>query len=191
MTSPTAIQTFTGVFFDPISPDPKLIRIEDIAHALSLQCRFSGHTSRHYSVAEHSLRVAWLCPEELRLEGLLHDASEAYLVDLPSPMKRSAYLQGYRDLEANVELAIAGKFNLRYTWIEPIKHADNLMLWAEAEALTRGTEHWHDSDRHSLAANPLCQPGRIADLAADVKGRPFSSHGAERAFLAFFEAYKR
>ena len=68
-------------------PNPDDIRIEDIAHALSNQCRFAGHAREFYSVAEHSVHVSQLCLPEHALWGLLHDASEAYLVDLPRPLK--------------------------------------------------------------------------------------------------------
>lgn len=130
--STTAIQTFTGIFFDPLNPDPSLIRIEDIAHALSMQCRFSGHTRRHLSVAEHSMRVARLCPEECRLEGLLHDAAEAYLVDLPRPVKHSELMRHHRLLDFRIEQAVAERFGLVHPWPDRVKRADNLMLWAEA-----------------------------------------------------------
>ena len=82
------IQTMSGVIFYPLDPRPEEIRIEDIAHALSHQCRFAGHCREFYSVAEHSVRVSRELPQEFMLWGLLHDASEAYLVDLPRPIKR-------------------------------------------------------------------------------------------------------
>lgn len=81
------IETFTHKYIHPFEPKPELICLEDIAHALSQQCRFSGHTSRFYSVAEH----AWLCsqyaPTHLAAEALMHDAAEAYLIDIPRPLK--------------------------------------------------------------------------------------------------------
>src|ERR1039457_118422 len=82
------IGTFSGLRFWPLDPNPEKILIDDIAHALAHQCRFGGHASRFYSVAEHSVHVSRLCPPEDALWGLLHDASEAYLVDLPRPLKQ-------------------------------------------------------------------------------------------------------
>src|ERR1017187_10636100 len=79
-----SITTFSGIHFWPLLPNPADIRIEDIAHALSNQCRFAGHAREFYSVAEHSVRVSQLCPPEDALWGLLHDASEAYLTDVPA-----------------------------------------------------------------------------------------------------------
>ncbi|MBF0612521.1 MAG: hypothetical protein HQL55_15470, partial [Magnetococcales bacterium] len=76
------IQTFTGRQFWPLAPVLEHIHVQDIAHALSLLCRFNGHCQKFYSVAEHSLHVATILPPELAGWGLLHDASEAYLADL-------------------------------------------------------------------------------------------------------------
>ena len=84
----TVMQTFTGRLFDPFNPDPALIDLRDIAHALGNICRFGGHSRRYYSVAEHSILVASLVPEPLRLPALLHDAAEAYLGDIITPIKR-------------------------------------------------------------------------------------------------------
>ena len=93
MITGTQIQTFTGIGFDPINPDPKLIKIEDIAHALSNQCRFSGHARSFYSVAQHSAHCAEIAclasNAPLARAMLLHDASEAYLLDMPRPLKKA------------------------------------------------------------------------------------------------------
>jgi hypothetical protein len=80
-----SITTFSGVLFRPLLPNPDDIRIADIAHALSQQYRFAGHTRTFYSVAEHSVRVSLLCRPDDALWGLLHDASEAFLTDVPAP----------------------------------------------------------------------------------------------------------
>jgi hypothetical protein len=76
MDSNGSITTFSDVRFWPLLPNPDDIRIEDIAHALSNQCRFAGHAREFYSVAEHCVRVSQLCRPEEALWGLLHDASE-------------------------------------------------------------------------------------------------------------------
>lgn len=87
------ILTWAGMYVDPKNPDPNDIRIDDIAHALSLICRYNGHTDELYSVAQHSIVVAdrlksmgatQLC----QLMGLLHDSEEAYMSDLASPVKK-------------------------------------------------------------------------------------------------------
>ena len=81
------LSTYTGKKFYPYDPRPEQICIEDIAHGLSMLCRFAGQCRFFFSVAEHSIAVAHLLPANLKLFGLLHDASEAYLADLPRPVK--------------------------------------------------------------------------------------------------------
>jgi hypothetical protein len=82
------IQTYTGKKFNLECPSEEMICIEDIAHHLALENRFGGATILPYSVAEHSIEMCKLAPEELKLEALLHDAEEAYYKDLPTPLKR-------------------------------------------------------------------------------------------------------
>ena len=84
---PGWVQTVTGKAFYPLKPDPSLISIEDIAWALSMQCRFAGHVLHFYSVAEHCVYISNSVPMEDALWGLLHDATEAYLTDVPRPLK--------------------------------------------------------------------------------------------------------
>ena len=76
----------SGDHFDP-ERDDNHFHIEDIAHSLALVCRYGGHAAWRYSVAQHSIHVSSLCPPELRLAGLLHDANEAYLGDIIQPNK--------------------------------------------------------------------------------------------------------
>lgn len=133
------MQTYTGRQFWPMDPRPEEVCIEDIAHALSLQCRFAGHCREFYSVAEHSVRVARVLRDRghspvVQLMGLLHDASEAYLVDVPRPLK--PYLKGYRPAEDAVMAAICERFGLRGLDDWPfIKEADNILLATEARDL--------------------------------------------------------
>lgn len=136
--TPDAIFTFSGDFIRPLDPDPADIHIEDIAHALSNQCRWTGHTSRFYSVAEHSLHVAALVPDELSLNALLHDASEAYLADLARPIKKADGLGTiYLEVEARLQAAIAVRFGISEDPLShaEVKEADERMLWAEAKTL--------------------------------------------------------
>ena len=81
------IQTYTGRKFFPLTDEPGEIDLRDIAHSLALQCRFNGHCRQFYSVAEHSVRVSHILPDEEAAWGLLHDAAEAYVSDLPRPLK--------------------------------------------------------------------------------------------------------
>lgn len=151
------IRTYTGRKFWPLDPKPEEVAIEDIAHALSLICRFTGHTYCFYSVAEHSVRVSHLAEKmaladwrtlmgkapgahsfarKVAFWGLLHDASEAYLCDLPSPIKRAPGIgQIYKSFEARLMDCIAVHFDL--TPHEPalVKDADRILLNTEMRDL--------------------------------------------------------
>lgn len=126
------IQTYSGLRFDPVNPRPEDIRIEDVAHALAHQCRFTGHTKFFYSVAEHSIHVSRQCTPQDALAGLLHDASEAYLVDVASPLKRLPEFAGYREIEARLQAMIFARFGLAPELPASVKDADLRMLSTEA-----------------------------------------------------------
>jgi hypothetical protein len=135
------MQTYTGKRIDPFNPDPALIDIDDIAWALSNVCRFGGHSERFYSVAEHSVFIAeylygtWQ-RRRLALAGLLHDATEAYLGDVPRPIKYRPEFAFYREAEAKLEAAIFHKFGLNEFVCHPeIKRVDNAILADEARQL--------------------------------------------------------
>ena len=81
------IITYSGKKFYHLAPSAEMVDIVDIAHALSLTCRWTGHTRYHYSVAQHSWYFSYLVPKEFALSALLHDASEAYLGDMNRPLK--------------------------------------------------------------------------------------------------------
>lgn len=129
------IQTYTGKKFYPLDPREEDICIEDIAHALSMQCRYSGHILKFYSVAEHSVYVSYLCNFEDNLHGLLHDASEAYLVDIPRPLKRSGKFEEYKIAEKKLQKMIYKKFLGNEDEPESIHKADMIMLATEATQL--------------------------------------------------------
>lgn len=131
------IQTYTGKRFFPFAPRVEDVDIVDIAHALSHICRFTGHTSMFYSVAEHSFRMSCVGPQYLALPLLLHDASEAYLSDLSRPVKHNYRLEGYRDVERQLMDCIWETFGLPPgTGDNPeIKYWDNRMLMTERRDL--------------------------------------------------------
>lgn len=142
------IQTRYGVAFYPLDPRPEEIKIEDIAHALSNQCRFSGHVKEFYSVAEHSVHVSRICDPKDALWGLLHDAAEAYLQDMARPIKNLPGMELYRQAEHVTMHAVCTKFGMDYSEPDSVKDADKRMLAVEARDLMApllpGWDKWLD-----------------------------------------------
>lgn len=124
------MQTVSGRQFWPLDPRPEDIVIEDIAHGLSMMCRFGGHCERFYSVAEHSVLVSENVPPQDALWALLHDASEAYIADIVRPAKR--FIGGYKQMEVNIMAAVCGAFDLPIVEPPSVKRADNAILADEA-----------------------------------------------------------
>lgn len=127
------MQTYTGRQFWPLDPRFNEIDIRDIAHALAHQCRYAGHVRTFYSVAQHSVLVSLQASEENALCALLHDATEAYLVDLPRPVKK--FMPEYAKAELNLWHAIAMKFDLPMEIPDEVHELDNRILHDEREQL--------------------------------------------------------
>lgn len=141
--------------FWPHDPRASEVCINDIAHSLAMQCRFGGHSIFHYSVAQHSVYVSQVVPPEHALAGLLHDATEAYCVDLPRPIKR--FLPGYREIEDRIWLAVAEHFGLDPVLPECVHEADNAVLLAEKEQVMS----------HSPSLPTWSVPGEPAPIVID------------------------
>lgn len=141
------MQTNSGRRFYPLDPRPAEIDPEDIAHALSLLCRYGGHVDRFYSVAEHCVLMSRAVAPENALAALLHDATEAYVCDVPRPLKR--VLAGYGAIEAATWAAIVTRFAVDLTLPEEVKDADNRILLTERNALMRRAERWGVDDEHA------------------------------------------
>lgn len=180
------IQTRSGGPFD-YEFNIDQLRIEDIAAALSKLNRFAGHTTRFYGVGEHSVLVAmrvWqICTEHgvtdhlrvlITLAALLHDATEAYMVDIPRPLKRLPGMAAYRQMEAELEALVR------------IKFVGTIPNWAE--------EWIHQADHEMLAVerrDVMCHTGRQWDHSNDpIPGfyAGFWSH--QEAEHAFMEMYR-
>ncbi|TLX65102.1 phosphohydrolase [Stutzerimonas nosocomialis] len=128
------ILTYSGVRFDLRMPTAAMIRPIDIAHALSHVARFNGHTAVHYSVAQHSLLVCDLVQDPaLKLQALLHDATEAYVGDMVRPLKE--VLPEYRQVEARIWQAVCEHFGLEEQLAPEVKHADLVALATERRDL--------------------------------------------------------
>lgn len=180
------IQTFTGRRFYPFSPMAEDVAIEDIAHSLAMQCRFTGHTSVFYSVAEHSVHVATVAASLagvsgsrlVMLAGLLHDASEAYLIDVARPVKRDPRMASYRDAERAITLRIRYAFGLPQEDLWQVEEADKILLGVEALDLMPEHECW---DRWIERARPYL-------ATVDLQYWPPAE--AKRQFLALFDAIR-
>lgn len=135
------LQTYSGRQFWPLDPRADEVFIEDVAHALSMQCRYAGHCLRFYSVAEHSVLLARHVSPESRLWALLHDASEAYLVDVPRPVK--PFLPGYKQAENSVMAAICERFGLPHEMPAEVKAADRAIIGDERSNMAPCVAAWY------------------------------------------------
>lgn len=129
------IETVSGKKFYFLNPQPNDFRIYDIAHALSMNCRYTGHCEQFYSVAEHSWHMARMAPPEHKLACLLHDASEAYITDIASPIKQ--HLPDYQQMEDLILSRLFSAYDLEYPLHPLVKHLDLTMLSTEAHYLLR------------------------------------------------------
>ena len=135
------MNTYTGKRFEPLKMTPEDVSLRDIAHALSLLCRGGGHMKYFYTVGLHSLNCAreaasrgW--PDRLVLACLLHDASECYMSDVPSPFKKT--LPEYQEQEAYLLHLIYEKFlgsDLTAQEQAQLEEIDHVMLWYDLDGL--------------------------------------------------------
>lgn len=130
------ITTCSGRILNLMDPDPDSIDIEDVATGLANNCRFSGQLPVHYSVAAHSLVMADLMDdEEAQRYALLHDASEAYIIDLPRPVK--ALCPDYKEVERRIQGAVMDKYlpTVSHNVIHHVRAVDKVMPAFEQVAI--------------------------------------------------------
>lgn len=137
---PRIIRLKSGRYIDLVNPNPDDIIIEDIVHALTNIPRFTGHLNTFYSVAQHSVLTAKLVDDEHKFAALMHDASEAYLGDISSPLKN--LIPDYKDIESNMMRIIANKFGFQYPLHQAVKDADYKMLEHEWHSLVLGDKEY-------------------------------------------------
>lgn len=184
-------QTYSGVAFSLLHPDAEMVRIQDIAHHLSLINRFNGATKIAYNVAEHSVSVSYIVAgqakeegrpqhevDRIAFQGLLHDAAEAYMGDTVRPMKR-ILPEFFELIEERVNAAISKRFNVELEQLPAeIHHADTVMLMTEKRDLMGPPPRpWKEAQARS-APQPLRKPILI----------PMSAYEAERVFLDRFHS---
>lgn len=170
------IVTYSGRVFDLADPKPEMVSIIDIAYALSNICRYAGHTKYFYSVAEHSVRMA-VCKEfgGAAMDRLLHDAAEAYIGDVTSPMKK--LIPEFKEIERRIMDAIIAALDWQPRPSQvPVKEADNIMLATEVRDLMQGAAKEWDCCR---AYKPLA--GKII---------PWSRHRARWTFIAAYDSLR-
>jgi uncharacterized protein len=164
-------QTFSGKQVDFINPDPEQLCIEDIAHALAHTCRYTGHTQYFYSTAEHSIILVNYIWSNLgyskqdQFTMLMHDAAEAFLGDISSPLK--ALLPDYKKIEKNFEKVLANKFGFEYPLPDRLKQLDKRIILDEVKYLfAESVGNWEHDDYEPLNVE-------IAGLSPDQAKRKF------------------
>ena len=129
------IQVFSGGMFHVLDPRPEEICIEDIAHGLSMLCRFTGQVRKFYSVAQHSVYVSQYCDPADAMWGLLHDSSENYIADVSRPAKSLPEMAAYKTIESRIMDAVMWQFGLSTEEPASVKRADILLCDIEARDL--------------------------------------------------------
>lgn len=157
------ISVYDGEYYDLLNPSRSVYTVETIGHALSNLCRYTGHVNRFYSVAEHSVLVSLAVPRAFALEGLFHDASEAFLGDVSSPLKK--LLPEYKAIEKKVTEEIIVRFALNPVrlYSDEIHEADKRLYHAERQEIAPGKDTlWHTE----LRAVRKVKPEGLPPLAA-------------------------
>jgi 5'-deoxynucleotidase YfbR-like HD superfamily hydrolase len=126
------MRTYTGRYIDVFNMNIEDIDILDIAHSLALTTRWNGHSKEPYSIAEHCVWMAERATTiETKMEALLHDASEAYIVDVPTPIKKR--MPEYLLLEEKIMSLVAKKFGFSFPMSYEVKKLDRQALEFEWE----------------------------------------------------------
>lgn len=130
----------SGAYFDFLAPESSGFTIDDIAHGLSNVCRFAGQTRKFYSVAEHSVHVSRIIGLRFAYAGLMHDAPEAFIGDIPKPLKN--LLPDYANIEHRTEVAVLSRFDVPFPLPPAVKLTDLAMLRAEQSQAMENEDFW-------------------------------------------------
>ena len=168
------MQVYSGGIYHPLDPRPEEVNIADIAHALAYTNRYSGHARFAYSVAQHSVYVSDALPKELRLQGILHDAAEAYVGDITRPIKRM--LPDFKEIEERNARVIFERFGVPYPVAEKVHEIDTRILLNEARDVMGGqSQDWE------IDEDPI--PGLTI--------KRWTARTAEMVFMSRFNALMR
>lgn len=165
------ILTYTRQYLDFTKIEEHTFDIHDIAHGLSNVCRYAGQVPTFYSVAQHSVLVSYHVPREHALAGLLHDATEAYMCDIPKPLKR--LLPEYKKIEDRMQREIFRQFGLDPEMPEAVHHSDLVLLGGEKRDL------WGSKDSWTLLHGIEPYPGVVSPMRSDVAKSFFMHRFAE------------
>jgi 5'-nucleotidase len=170
------ITTASGLYVNPLDLKPELVRVEDIAHSLGNLCRYTGHTKYHYSVAQHSIYVSKLVPEELAFPALFHDAQEFVLNDVSRPIKYDEYYgKAIRGAQKRSEAVINQALGIE------LSHEDHMLIKAADVAML------------ALERDTLLPPGAVWEIVEGIE-RPtnititeWSPKQARQRFMARYK----
>jgi uncharacterized protein len=177
------LQTVSGRWVNPFDPDPSQLDAGDIARALANQCRFGGHSRVFYSVAQHSVIVSELVEQrggdvEDAFAALMHDATEAYLGDMPHPLKhRSPLGAAFKDAEDHLERALRERFGIKPD-VPEIKRVDRSLLATERRTFSDETWHWPELE--GVEPLDLELKAWTPDEAAEAFARRYAELDARR-----------
>ena len=150
----SCISVIGGEFFDLLKPEEFVYDIDMIGYALANLCRYTGHVTRFYSVAEHCVHVSRIIKPKYAMEGLLHDASEAFVGDVSSPLKK-LITELYTPIEEGIQKAISVQFNLTYPFPDDVHKADKQLYWSERKKIAPAIDAlWNKQFRASRKCEP-------------------------------------
>jgi hypothetical protein len=174
--TPKRIRMSNGRDVDLLQLVPEDIDIGAIAHSLAMQCRWGGHVKRHYSVAQHCVHVAERMllvtgDSERAIRALLHDASEAFLGDIPRPIKYLTPMESFLALDESIQRQIYKHFHCAVEEDALLNTIDNELLVLEAR---------------QLMPQPFDLDARFPEPSFSCPLHPIPTSTARRLFLEFF-----
>lgn len=177
------VTLWTGGYFDMLNPDKvgnATVHLQTIARGLANICRYGGQVDGYYSVAEHSVILSKMVPEDLAREGLMHDCAEAILGDIRRPLKRD--FERFLEVEAELETVLAAQFGLQHPWPDEVMDADNRIIWLEQRRVLDNADDWGIEEPTPEQMERLAKhgrDGRMRKLEPDQAFAAFMVRAAE------------